>query len=1006
MKHKLFNKTRLATSLSIILGATVTTPTFAAEAESAEAQIEVIQVTGIRSSMIKSMDIKRSSQGVVDSINAEDMGKFPDSNLAESLQRITGVSIDRANGEGSKISVRGFSSSRNLVLLNGRSMPATGTDSPSSTGDRSFDFSNIAAEGISSVEVYKTSKASMATGGIGATINVKTNRPLDNPGMHAVISGQALHDTSTEEGSNTTPELSGLYSNTFADETFGISLSGSYSKRESGNQQSRTGEGWNPFVGGTGALVLDQQQGISDATQVYSVAQRQQYRFEEQQRKRTNAQLVLEYSPMDSLTMALDYTYIKKDTDTQYNAVSAWFSNGQDGHSIWTEGAIASPLFYSQMVVYPVDHPLYDPLDAPGDLSFSAADYGVQDETNSLGFNLEWQASDNLNLVFDYHNSKSENSPNNKYGSDNLLESAAFVKTGAAVDYTGTIPVLAVQGGNSMTPEDVIITGSVFTNRKIRAHIEQEQLSGTYVFEEAGSIDFGISLTTAELRGQIRNVQRDNWGGEGGAGTFSADDMVKKSIYDQFDADGGDFSSFGDEQAAWQDDILNSYFAFDFQAVRQKAEDTLAVQSGVVGDCGTSFCPSSDYSGATDLYTREEMTAVYFQYNYDNEIGTMPYDLHFGFRYEETDIKATSAVPVYNGTSWNAAGEISLIDAGSRTFETKNASYDHFLPSIDFSIEPTDDIVLRAAYSKTIGRHGYASLMGGATLQSQAGAGSGYNGNLPNGANSGNPGLLPLESVNFDFSAEWYYGEGSYVALGYFKKTLTNDTETLRTPYTQADLFDPSAGPWVDAAYAAGIEDQNWSQVRQWISDNIDDAAISTDQDGRVVIQGTSADNLMLFDIESSQNSSAETGFNGLEFAVQHLFGDTGFGGIVNYTYVNSDNEYDNLVVADQTAETGISDTANLIAFYEKDGLSVRIAYNWRDEYLANSQRVTYNQEEYRQIDMSVNYDLPQVEGLTVFFNAINLTDEYTRQVARSSREAINVTQTGARYSLGARYSF
>ena len=127
MNHKLFTKTKVATSLSLIIGATsLTSPAFA-YAEEANAKdkkndkvMEVIEVTGIRSSLIRAMDMKRGSQGVVDGISAEDIGKFPDTNLAESLQRITGVSIDRQNGEGSKVTVRGFGPDFNLVTLNGR----------------------------------------------------------------------------------------------------------------------------------------------------------------------------------------------------------------------------------------------------------------------------------------------------------------------------------------------------------------------------------------------------------------------------------------------------------------------------------------------------------------------------------------------------------------------------------------------------------------------------------------------------------------------------------------------------------------------------------------------------------------------------------------------------------------------------------------------------------------------------------------------------------------------
>ena len=142
--------------------------------------IDEVVVTGIRASLQRSMDIKRDSKGIVDGISAEDIGKFPDTNLAESLQRITGVAIERDRGEGSKITVRGFGPDFNIVTFNGRQMPTN--------GGRSFDFGNIASEGISAVEIYKSARANVASGGIGAVVNVKTSKPLETPGTRAVVS--------------------------------------------------------------------------------------------------------------------------------------------------------------------------------------------------------------------------------------------------------------------------------------------------------------------------------------------------------------------------------------------------------------------------------------------------------------------------------------------------------------------------------------------------------------------------------------------------------------------------------------------------------------------------------------------------------------------------------------------------------------------------------------------------------------------------------------------------
>jgi TonB-dependent receptor len=1000
MIQKTFTKTRIATSLSLILGATALPAISAETGEQTDKKIEVIEVTGIRSSMVKSMDLKRSSQGIVDAINAEDIGKFPDSNLAESLQRITGVSIDRANGEGSKVSVRGFSAERNLVLLNGRQLPTT-------TGGRSFDFANIAAEGISTVEVFKTSVASAPTGGIGATIDIGTNRPLNNPGMHAVVSGQGLYDTSATD-SSTTPELSGIYSNTFDDDKFGISISGSFSERESGSQQAGVSTGWRSFDdnGGWGGIPADNQINRPGADDIYSVPQTTFYKFEEQQRERTNAQLVLQYRPIEDVTATLDYTYIRKDTDTQFNDISAWYTFAPSV-GVWTDGPAASPLLYSE--VYANNQ----------DVATGVGDYGVRDETKSLGLNIEWQVNDSMSLELDYHDSSAKNTPNNEFGSNNNFAMRADTRLSTATDFTGDLPILAVGGGNTTLASDLYASGSTFENNQNHANTEQLQVKGNYIFEEAGSIDFGISLTEASNRGQTAIVQRDNWGGEGAAGDYDSAWFTADSIQDKFDqASGGNFSTFIEQVGVdWASDILDTYYIKDFDAIRDRAEQLLSVQS--TGDCGTSFCPSTDYAGQTDRWNEEQMTALYLQYNYEGEIGDMPFDVHLGVRYEETDIESVSAVNGYNGSEWRGDSEVLIIQSGERIFGAQSASYDHTLPSFNFNLEITDDIILRAAYSETIGRPDYASMQGGTTLASSARVSNGT-------GSSGNPGLLPLESQNYDLSAEWYYGEGSYVSLGYFKKDVTNEIIQGKQAYTQDDIYNPASSTYVNEAIAAGASPTDFAAIRQWIFDNYaaTDPTHVFDSAGQIVIIGQAGDDLMNFEIDAFSNSSDESGFDGLEFAVQHLFGESGFGGIINYTKVDSENEYDNTilgsefndagtarVLSDQVAETGISDTANLVGFYEKDGISIRIAYNWRDKYLNSHFQGDVGPspayiEAYSQVDLTVSYDVPQVEGLNVFFNGINITDEYTRTSGRNEREVLNLTQTGARYSLGARYSF
>lgn len=998
MELKRFTKTKLATSLSLVLGVSSMMPAYAADPETAEENIEVIQVTGIRGSLIKSMDLKRSSDGIVDAINAEDIGKFPDSNLAESLQRITGVSIDRQNGEGSRVSVRGFGADQNLVLLNDRQMPVT-------TGSRSFDFANIASEAISAVEVEKTAQASNPTGGIGATINVLTHRPLSSPGLKATFGVKAVDDSSTDEGS-ITPEISGLYSNTFADDKFGISISASYQDRESGNQQAQVGTGWRSFPGN-----VDQDWGGSnaewggvpkDANQinrpgdddVYSVPQTTIYRFEEQQRKRTNGQLVLQYEPVDSLRATLDYTYMRNDIDTQSHDVSAWFNFVPTQESTWSDGPVSSPLVYSETY------------DGFADLSMAAGDYGTRDQSGSLGFNLAWDATDNLQLALDYHDSYAERTPNSPNGSSSNLSTAAFIRTSAATDFTGDVPVLAVGGGNAVRPQDMRITGSVFGNAVNRSEIEQLQLSGSYAFEEAGSIDFGIALTDVNNHSQSVNVQRNDWGGVGAEGDLDAAWFPVGTVQDKFDGSKGDFSDY---EGSASTDPLNTIFLWDFEAVRARAAELYA--SSAIGDCGNGFCPSTDYSRDTDRFTQEESKSAYIQYNYANEISGMPFDLHLGLRYEQTDVESKSAVSAYDTATWIAETEIALSSsvADNRVFQTQTGDYDYLLPSVNFNIEVIDDVYVRAAYSETIGRPDYTSIQGGTTVGTLANRGGGS-------GSSGNPGLLPLESTNYDLSAEWYYDSGSYVSLGYFRKDVTNFISSNPENSNLYNIADPSHGKYVDEAIAAGATTA--IEQRQWIYDNYGatDPNVSINPaNGNIEIVGNPGDPDLNFVITKPTNSDMSNVIDGWEFAIQHFFGESGFGIQANYTLVDAGDSYDNTNLGrpgspSQNVLNGISDTANLVGIYENYGFTARIAYNWRDEFLTSQGNDTGPNpsyvEAYSQVDFNIGYDIEAVPGLSVFVEGLNITNESTRIHGRATEQVLNYTQTGARYSLGARYTF
>ena len=224
---------------------------------------------------------------------------------------------------------------------------------------------------------------------------------------------------------------------------------------------------------------------------------------------------------------------------------------------------------------------------------------------------------------------------------------------------------------------------------------------------------------------------------------------------------------------------------------------------------------------------------------------------------------------------------------------------------------------------------------------------------------------------------------------------------------TIAGIFNPADGKKYREALAAVGADA--AAIRNWIFANYPNDP-TVDVAGKKISGKAGEDNLMNFKINTPSNGDTSEAITGWELAVQHAFGETGFGVIGNYTIVDSGQTYDNFLLKDQPALIGLSDTANAILFYENFGFQARIAYNWRDEFLNSRGQDTganprYT-EAYSQIDVSVSYELPQVEGLTIYLEGLNVTDEYIRVHGRAKEQVLSLVETGARYSIGARYSF
>ena len=176
--------------------------------EDVERVLEEVVVTGYRGSLLQSINMKRDSDAVVDAITAEDIGKFPDKNVAESLQRVPGVTIQRQFGEGSAVSVRGVGNELTLTTLNGQNVASTGwfVFQPAK---RSFNYELLPSELVGNIEVYKSSQADLPEGGVGGTVMINTRRPLSLDDLTVFVSAEAQYQDDSEE---TDPLVSGLVS--------------------------------------------------------------------------------------------------------------------------------------------------------------------------------------------------------------------------------------------------------------------------------------------------------------------------------------------------------------------------------------------------------------------------------------------------------------------------------------------------------------------------------------------------------------------------------------------------------------------------------------------------------------------------------------------------------------------------------------------------------------------------------------------------------------------------
>jgi len=1031
--------------------------------------IDEVVVTGIRASLAAAVDIKRSNVGVVDAITAEDMGKFPDGNLAEALSRVVGVAIDRSNIEGSKIAVRGFGPEFNLVTLNGRQMP---TVPGRYDGGRSFDFGDISAHGFESVQVFKTPNAELPTGGIGSTVNIVTSKPLNSPGFKAAASYALVDDSTNADGGNDA-EMDLILSNTFIDDMVGISLSGSHSERnnrEEGLQETTWFE--NVLDRAAAGAVIDQSANTrADGTTF--APEKAGFQIKDNNRVRDNAQLTVQFRPVDTFTATFDYTWSNLEFSTKGNTFGAYLGGWNMASGTVNENGVVVESTYA------------DPSDSNVSYGQSVT-RGFEENTNkSFGMNLEWQATDNLTLTLDAHDSSAMkvgtdgddfvgfiNGNWAGYGGGNgdvydQAASIALLTTSFGTTGVPTYDLDVTNGYESRNPVDELLgsdmasTNGTFSAAIKKNSLQQIKVLGDWVntdglfTDSLKSVQFGFSRIQQKVNDTRARTDLIQGAPNDGTDTvlsfiFFGDDVFTRTSLDGFMDDGSNgtnpegyylamdvdaaFDAFaragwgpGAPNAAWW---AANYGGCDIVEEADGAgfEATYNADATVRGDFQCDLNPGEPDSISQ---VHEQLSSVYAQFNFETDIGNMPLNISTGLRFEQADITSVGLENKISGIRWDmVAGTTYQFDTPADRARTGSTS--NLLPNLNMSLGISDNEVIRFAASRTIARPGINDMRSVYEFGQR---------NFMNAtATTGNPDLQPMESDNFELAYENYYAEGSYFAVNYFRKNIDG---FLSTAMTRGPIDDSVTDPqfseaaqnaiagvdaYFDAVAAAGGDTQagydlgyvDWQQVtaQSWMTQQqmyvwytlkeLNNNVACSDGYWRCdpgYVDGAATDPIAQFEVSKPFNNQSGT-VDGWEIALQHQLGDTGFGFNVNATFVGGDVGPNRYSLGDQFALPGFGDSANFAAFYEDDKWTATIAYNERGETFAGLEGQNHPIFIEERYQVDMTASYNVNDNFTLFAEARNITDEPVRLYVRYPEMIFLAQDHGPMYKFGVRARF
>ena len=913
MSRSSVTHTRLRSLKALLLGGVVLPMVAIAPVNAQDAVTDEVVVTGIQQSMKAATDVKRNSARIVDAVVAEDIGKLPDNNIAEALQRITGVSIASDFGVGDSVSIRGLS--QNRVELNGRTTTGDGRDGIS--------LQDFPSSFLRSVEVVKTPTADMVEGALGGTIRMQTVRPLDLDGPQIAGSFDYELADKTEEWAPIANVTGGnVYD---LGDNGRIGFVGMFSTQDRTIRQDE-------FFNRVEMRSDDDDHDLdgltsNGPTDEFAVRDQNTVQQFEEDRERTAVSLSLQWEPASQQgNVYFDYVM------TDRTGLQSGSSILDVGSRIISDGSNATQDSFGQVNNYTLGSQFVIPK--------TWSDFR-ETESTSMAIGGEWDVADNITVSGEYAVVESESyRPDSEWNLRPQLKSAYTAwLNGDYVDGTGygsgsnynesgqrnnlsvdfsqsgqNIPSVTYSDSDALTDEQALAFREIkideydTTNDETAYRLDVDFTDG-FGIEYVEAVQVGLRGTSNEYklnqhRYNEKNLHKTMVDGDNNPAALWLDDIAAEFPGSIVTVNHD--NSFNQHGLSGDLDLL-TYKVFDGRLL---ANPNTAFNMAQTLFEGTNFATTGSL-----VDNRSQQQGAYRDITEDTMAFYASADLNFGditavvgARFVDTEVEST----VFSDHDNDGDTADQLV--------TGTHEYDDLLPSLNVSYDMAEDTKLRFAAAKVMRRPSYNNLSSAYEVD----------GNFRFG-DRGALDLDPYRATQYDVSYEKYLDDGGIFSAAIYYK----DVESFLKSTT---LCEANALSRTEQNVSAGAE---IDQICLLETAGVNRSSLVYQNDSQTDADIAALRNQGLTGVVMSVMTNGENGtVQGLEFGIQQQLDSVypGLGFAANYTYADSEQPNGNPLL-------DISEnTFNVQGYYEKDALQVRLAYNYRDEYLDTEEEKRVNQ--------------------------------------------------------------